>query len=189
MKKLSAFLLLFALLFAFSGCKFNTLSDEEARTFLEENLEEARFLNDFFYGEGAPIAEGEEIDPNWTTAHYLPVDPTYRFQTIADVKAAAEAVYTADYLGPVYDYAFNGTDDFLSRYGESDGRLTRDVTKEAFGTLSEIDVSSARVVKGNRYSCVIEVSAKTSTGRETKPELRLSFDPDAGRWKFDSAVY
>lgn len=191
MKKLAAFFLIFALLFAFSGCKLNTLSDAGAQAFLEAHLEEAKILNDFFYGEGAPLAPGEEekIDPAWTTAHYLPVDPEYRFQTIAEVKKAAEAIFTDEFLAPVYDYAFNGSDDFLSRYGEVDGHLTRDVTKEPFGSYAAIYTESARVTEGNRYTCLIKVDAATATGSTVKRSIRLSFDPDLGDWKFDSAVW
>lgn len=191
MKKLAAALLLFALLFAFSGCKLNTLSDAEAQAFLEKNLEEAKLLTDFFYGEGAPLAPGEseKIDPAWTTSHYLPIDPEYRFQTVDEVKKAAERIFTDEFLVPVYDYCFNGTDDFLSRYGESEGRLTRDVTKEPFGRYAAIDAASAKVVEGNRYTCLLSVDATTATGSRVKREIRLSFDPDLGDWKFDSAVW
>ena len=191
MKKRFLALLLAAVCLFSVGCKFDTMTDEEARTFLREHLEEAKFLNDFFYGAGAPLAPGEEekIDPSWTVAHYLPVDPSYRFQSVAEVKEAAEAIFTDEFLAPIYDYCFNGTDDFTSRYGEVDGHLTRDVTKAAFGSYAALDAESARVLEGTRYTCVVEVAAETATGGSTKTRINLSFDPDKGDWKFDSAVF
>lgn len=186
MKRICVILLAAAMLLPMAGCgmKLHTLTDAEAAAILREKGPEARALTDFFYG--SPPLSGEiEIDPAWTTAHYFPLAADYRFQTEAQVREAAEKVYTAEFLGPVYAYCFDGSDDFTSRYGEYEGRLTLDVTKPAFGQMPTLDYGSARVVKGTRFTCRAEVTADNGK----KYEIDFSYDKELGDWKFDSLVY
>ena len=102
--------------------------------------------------------------------------------------AAAAAVFSPDYLEILYEYAFDGTDDYMPRFAEDKGVLTMDVVKEPMGLLAEVYPDTATVVSGSRYACRVEVECLTATGVRRTTTVSLSRSEEGG-WLFDSAVY
>ena len=184
----AALLLLSLLLTCLAGCKFGAPSDEEVRLILSEKLPVAKELLTVIYGEGIPLADGSTIDESWTTPHYYKVAEDFQYQSIADLKKAAAEVFSADYLEIVYEYAFEGTDDYMPRFAEDGGVLTMDVVKEPMGLLAEVYPDTATVISGSRYACKVEVECLSATGKTVKETVSLSRGEDGG-WLFDSAVY
>lgn len=186
-RSLALALALLFLLAALPSCKVGAPSDEQARDILAQLLPGAKELLTAFYGQ-VPLADPGAVDPTWTTPHYLPVSPEFPYGTIAAFKEAASRVFSQDYLAIIYEYAFEGTDDYMPRFGEDEGVLTVDVTKPAMGLLSEVDAESARVLSGNRYSCRVAVEATSASGARLTKEVSLAATEDGG-WRIDSAVY
>ncbi len=170
------------------GCKLGAPEDAQVQEILAEKLPAAKELLSIFYGDGAVIDEASGIDESWTTPHYFRVAPDFQYQTIAELKSAAEKIFSEEYLKTIYEYAFEGTDDYMPRFAEDDGVLTVDVVKKPMGLVAEVYPETARVVSGNRYACRVEVECLSGTGRRFTKEVSLTAGAE-GEWYLDSAVY
>ena len=176
-KLICCILALILLLPCFCGCKFMTLSDEEAKAELERLLPMARELTVIFYGEGLPHHEIEE----GSTDYYAFIKKDAPYQSVAELKEAAEKVFSEEYLVSIYEYAFEGTEYYASRYFMSKDdsgalRLKINTKLEPMSMLKDIDLSTARVVEGTPATVVVEVMATTSAGKEIKKEITMVND-------------
>ncbi len=165
-----------------------TLSNEEAKAELEKLLPAAKELTEIFYGEGLPYHELEKD----STDYYAFVTKDASYQSIASLKAAAEKVFSEDYLVSIYEYAFEGTEYYASRYFMSKddsgaSRLKINTKLEPMSMLKDIDLSTVKVVEGTPATVVVEVSATTSAGKEIKKEITMV--NDNGVWLLDCAAY
>ena len=181
-------LLLPILLLSLAGCKIGAPSDEEVREIIAEKLPAAKELLTVIYGEGIPLESDSDIDESWTTPHYYKVADDYKYQTVAQLKSALEAIFSDDYLETVYEYAFDGTDDYMPRFADIDGVLAMDVVKEPMGVMAEVYADTATVTSGSRYACKVKLDCLTAAGKTVSKTISLSRDAEGG-WLFDSAVY
>lgn len=187
-KLICCILALLMLIPCFCGCKFMTLSDAEAKAELERLLPMAKELTVIFYGEGLPY---HEIDEE-STDYYAFIKKDAPYQSIAELQQAAEKVFSKGYLNSIYEYAFEGTEYYASRYfmGKDDSgsaRLKINTKLEPMSMLQDIDVSTAKVIEGTPATVVVEVSATTSTGKQIKKEITLV--NENGTWLLDCAAY
>lgn len=185
-----AFVLMFVnVMGALTSCS-PALTDEEAMEILEEKLPISYNVLASVYGELLYCSEKDkaEIDESWTTPHYYPVDDGCIYKTIDEIKKDAEKVFTPTYLEAVYEYAFVGNDETMSRFSEHEGRLTIDVVKKPYGVLTDIYPETVKVEKSSRYSAVITVDG-SSNGGETIKRITINLSCINGNWLFNSPTY
>lgn len=186
-KVLCCLLVLCFLIPCFCSCKFMTLSDAQAKEELERLLPKAKELTEIFYGKGLPY----DALPEDSTDYYAFVSKDAAYQSIDEIKKAAETVFSTEYLVSIYEYAFEGTDYFASRYfmsvTEGKQRLKINIQHEPMALLKQIDIDSAKVVEGTPATAVVEVNVITSKGKEKKKKITL-VNQD-GIWVLDSAAY
>ena len=145
-RALTVLLCMGILLGALSGCSVK-MSDEEARSILSELVPLSLEMNGIFFGDGLPL-EDENAEPmeSVTGGQYMRVSPTAKYQSIAEIKTAAESVYTAEYLqNSVYPMAFDGVDDARPRYAERDGVLCRNLNSVSFPLTDRLEFDRATV--------------------------------------------
>ena len=183
------FLALTMLLPAFCSCALlSAPSDEEIRGAMEELLPLAYEATYIVYGPGIEVEENFAIDPDWTVSHYAKVHPKYKYQTILSVKELILKAHTEGYAAELYEYAFEGSEDLLSRYNETDGKISMDVTKEALDMADEIYYETARVLKGTAYACEVEEEYTMDEGK-TREVMVIQMAKENGRWLFDGPTY
>lgn len=174
---------------AFTSCS-QALTEEEARAILEEKLPISYNVISAIYGDLLYCSEEdkEKIDSGWTTPHYFPVDDSCVYTTIAEIKADAEKVFTPMYLESVYEYAFEGNDETMSRFGEHEGKLTLDVVKAPYSVLTDIYPETAKIEKSSRYAAVLLVDGSSDGGKSTtKVTINLAYMN--GEWLFNGPTY
>lgn len=182
------FVMIFGVLTLSSCALLAKPSDEEIRGEMEKLLPGAYEATCIVYGEGIEIEENFVIDPDWTASHYAGVHPDYKYQTRAQVEALIYSVFTKDYAGELFEYAFEGNDDFMARYNEHEGKLRMDVTKEALSVAETIYVDTARVLKGTAYACEVEVEYSMK-GDATRYTMVIQMAKEEGKWLFDGPTY
>ena len=109
-RRIAGVLLVFALLIAvFAGCSPKEtvpgIDDAGAQAVLTELLPGATELNQIFFGTGLPVEEYELLD-SVKGAQYFAVREESPYQSIEEIKAAAEKVFSAGYLADIYARAF-----------------------------------------------------------------------------------
>lgn len=171
------------------------LTDEEARELLARLVPKAEEINEIFFGEGLPaVDEAYENEPVATA--YYPVHPDFGYKSIAEIKAAAEAVYSKRYLEGIYVTAFRGVTSESSdgvidtsvspRYKEISGELRVDVFADKNELRTKPDVSTAKVVE--KTSEYVKVSMNYTSG-ESSGTMTVLLTVQEGVWLLDSPTY
>ena len=170
-----------------AGCK-PALTDEEARAILEEKLETSYYVMAAVYGDLLKVQDSEKIDESWTTPHYFKVTEDSHYTTIDQIKEDAEKVFAPTYLETVYEYAFTGSDETMSRFGLSEGMLTVDVVKKPYKILTDLYIDTAKVVKVSKFAAEIEIDGSADGGKTVKKVLITLACVD-GQWLFNGPTY
>ena len=187
-RALTVLLCMGILLGALSGCSVK-MSDEEARSILSELVPLSLEMNEIFFGDGLPL-EDENAEPmeSVTGGQYMRVSPTAKYQSIAEIKTAAESVYTAEYLqNSVYPMAFDGVDDARPRYAERDGVLCRNLNSVSFPLTDRLEFDRA-TVSDTGYE-VIELSVPYTDADGAEKTARITLRQQNGKWLLDSPTY
>ena len=187
-RALTVLLCMGILLGALSGCSVK-MSDEEARSILSELVPLSLEMNEIFFGDGLPL-EDENAEPmeSVTGGQYMRVSPTAKYQSIAEIKTAAESVYTAEYLqNSVYPMAFDGVDDARPRYAERDGVLCRNLNSVSFSLTDRLEFDRA-TVSDTGYE-VIELSVPYTDADGAEKTAKITLRQQNGKWLLDSPTY
>lgn len=88
----------------------------ELKTALDELLPLSYELNEIYFGEGLPQTDDQALvdklygafAANVKSLNYHPVAEDCGYSSIAEIKAATEAVFTEDYCAYLYELAFDG---------------------------------------------------------------------------------
>lgn len=189
MKKTTVTALLLILLLSLSACSYLFKPDDEViRKAVTDLLPDAYTATYLIFGPGIELDPESEIDPEWKTAHYIPVARDYAFQTEDDVRAVTLRAFSHDYAEEMFEYAFVNNDLFMSRYTEYGGRLAMDVvTKQPLSMAKEFFPETLRVTGGNSYACKAEIECTLGNGERSVITLQLVFEND--RWVFDGPVF
>lgn len=154
-----------------------------------ENYEEPKY--DFYYSKNDP--EGY----NYVTAGS-------KYQSIEQIKAAAETVYSMDYLESLYEYQFDGTvvksgETLTSNtarymeYQDEDGVVTLMMsnTYEPLVTEKRIyDFSTAKIVRPKRKDFVtISIDSYLESKPDERLTVKLTMILQDGVWMLDSGTY
>mgnify|MGYP004518625207 FL=1 len=187
-RALTVLLCMGILLGALSGCSVK-MSDEEARSILSELVPLSLEMNEIFFGDGLPL-EDENAEPmeSVTGGQYMRVSPTAKYQSIAEIKTAAESVYTAEYLqNSVYPMAFDGVDDARPRYAERAGVLCRNLNSVSFPLTDRLEFDRA-TVSDTGYE-VIELSVPYTDADGAEKTAKITLRQQNGKWLLDSPTY
>ncbi|MBE6546091.1 MAG: hypothetical protein E7668_01455 [Ruminococcaceae bacterium] len=145
---------------------------------------------EFFYGRNDP-----------TEYDYVRYDEKY--VSVEQIKAAAEQVYSAEYLTSVYDSIFIGSaaatetvEGLSARYiefdhGDGTVSLMRSNTFEPLVTeVRQYDFSTASIIKpSNREYVTISIESYLPSTPNDRLTVRLSMVLQDGVWMLDSATY
>lgn len=188
------------------------LTDEDAVSVLSELIPTSQELNEIFLGEGLR-AEGDESGSNYDFgAEYYPVASDEKYQSIDEIKSAAEKVFSADYLKTLYRLAFDGVEETVTsapeteegetakvdldapineaiepRYIMKEDRLCVDVKYKGYKLTSEPIASSARVTKQKFETATVELDYKDGDGNLSQMKIELVYENDG--WRLDSPTY
>lgn len=182
----------------FSSCAAD-MSDAEAADILAGLVPLSQELNAVFWGDGLPL-EDENAEPVQTVSgpQYYPVSQDSPYKTINEIKAAAEQVFSADYLADIYvmafdGYEYDGGDDgtvytFNPRFKDNDdGVLCVDIANElSYNLDNEIKTETAKIT--DRGSGIIEVSVKCVRDGE-ESDMKITLKEQDGVWLLDSPTY
>lgn len=184
-----------------------SMEDEQARQILADLVPRSQALNEIFWGEGLPLAdESNEALSSVTGAQYRQVAEDCGYSSIAEIKAEAEKIFSADYLSQVYATAFgeyevqqgepeetlaDGTDDLnlnalYARYIEERGILYENIVYNSYELTTEIYPKTAVVTDSGIGIVVCRVEC--SVGGQ-KSEMNITLREQDGVWLLDSPTY
>ena len=162
-------------------------TEKKAYCYLLENYEEPK--HDFYYNSNDP-----------TDYDYVRLDG--EIQSVSQIKAMAEEVYSTDYLSSIYDSMFVGTvgaadsvDGLSARYIEYSNEgvvcLMESNSFEPLITERRVyDFSTAEIVRpSNKNHITVEIDSYLPSNPDRVQRVRLSLTLQDGIWMLDSATY
>lgn len=158
-------------------------------------------INEFLFGEGLPVyaRDGSEEEKSVyestpeALAGYEMVREDSPYLDIEQMKAAAEQVYTSDYLESAYLMAFDGYADDIggvatAKYLEWDGWLYKNMNYEPLiDEVRSFDYETMKIVKPSNGEYV-NISIESSLGGE-KLTVTLAFSLTKDGWRLDTPTY
>ena len=201
MKKIS---LLFSLLFivmSLTSCG-SAPDAAEMRGIAEALIEASYEVNDIFFGEGLPAIERDSQFAIDNHVYYMDEGGNYdyvaeesRYQTTAEIKAAAEAVYSDEYLTSIYETMFVGVADehagmLYARYLDTDEGLKKSNIHESMIMGKRIyDYDSMVMVKPSNAGFVNLEFDTHLEGSDEIVRVRLTLVREDDGWRLDSPTY
>ena len=196
MKKVSLVLLIAILIFSLFSCSGGP-ADEVLLARFSELIPASLEINDIFFGEGLPTYSRDEYKEAYEMTEGS--DPDYdfvtteaKYQSISEIKEAAESVYTAGYLSSIYTLLFegfydNGIGHIAALYIEdSNGFSKHNKTEPTITEARVYELDSAVVLMKNDTYATIEVDT-TLAGKSEKVRIRM-MNQD-GTWLLDDPTY
>jgi len=170
---------------------------------IESLITASQEINSILFGEGLDVDERLESPYE----NYKCVSFETGFFSVADIKEAAEKVYTLDYLEPLYEVTFTGKYDSVAgsiiraRYMDSEGYLLKhlpesekvdpEIEKDPNDILGDgdrvYDFSTIEIIKPSRADYVTFTIMSVKKGISEKITLAIALT-DAG-WRLDYPTY
>lgn len=164
---------------------------DEVRDEIAALIEASHEINDIFYGEGLPV--DTSLSSGYEKFHCVSASSPYR--SLAEIKVAAEKVYSAEYMSAIYDMMFSGHYDSVSgsvqqaRYWETNGKLLQ--LKECdvllTGEHRTYDYSTMKIVKPSRADYIKFEIMSEKNGEQML--VKLSAVLTENGWRLDSPTY
>lgn len=156
------------------------MTQEELETFLEEVVPRANTIYAIFKTSGLPYDEGIEVEEDENGQGFLPVQGS-SYQSIADLKYAAEAVYSQRYCqAEFYPDAFEGE---MPRFKEINGVLYTDSMNKGFSYEETYNLETLEVMETEKERVTFTVESSIGTGVTYKNTFVLIYEDG---WKIDS---
>ncbi len=188
-----SFILLSAVLLASCDPGRGRLPDDEALARINELLPLSNEVNDILFGKGLPAVDEAYAEEHTGTA-YFPVKDGTGYGTVADIKRAAENVYSLSYMTSVYKSAFEGIDGGDStigsvspRYTEIAGVLKVNVAFKGFDIRTLERVEECRFDSAGDGYFIYACRAVTDDGKRL--DVKIYLMNQNGVWLFDSPTY
>jgi len=193
-----------------ASCSKPEYTEEEVRTALEELLPLSFELNEIYFGEGLPISDDRadverfyaSFDTDVASVNYHPVAEDCEYQSVGEIKAETERVFTPAYCQYLYEMAFSGisavfdegTEKQLTatasyaRYLESNGVLTvrLDLPYNAMTLDREYDLDGMEIVREMKDYVLVSVPTEAG-GKPLDVELKLVMTADG--FRLDTPTY
>lgn len=166
-------------------------SDEEILARLDELVPLSQELNEIFVGEGLTPTDKAVLSEYDVGAQYFEVAEDAPYRDMASLKAAAESVYSSDYLKTVYIMAFDGSaeNDITPRYKETGGVLYVDIAWSALKLRTMLDLSGATVVESAAEKVKVKVDYTLEGDTGSGGQLTLVLVKQDGVWLLDGPTY
>ncbi|MBQ8398135.1 MAG: hypothetical protein IJX53_08085 [Clostridia bacterium] len=201
MKKLLAILTLVLILTVSTACS-SPPDAAEIRPAAEALIEASYEINNIFFGEGLPAIERDSEFAIENHVYYMDEEGNYDYiaedcpyQTTDQIKAAAEQVYSADYLASLYETMFVGVADehagmLYARYLDTDEGLKKSNIHESMIAAKRVyDYDSMTIVKPSN-SKFVNVEFDTHLEGESEiMRVRLTLVKEESGWRLDSPTY
>ena len=170
---------------------------DEFKSLIEASFE----INDILFGEGLPVYardgsdEEKAIYVGMVSAldNYEMVNEESKYHTADAIKAAADLVYSPEYIEPVYSMTFDGFADeelgiTTAKYLEWDGRLYKSMLYDSFNVVKRTyNYDTMKIIKPSNGEYVnIEIESELNGEKKT---IHLSFLKTANGWRLDSPTY
>ena len=120
---------------------------------------------------------------------YVRVSADSPYQSVEEIKSAAEAVFTEAYLSQLYESAFEDREDGHPRYAaDSQGILTRDVAapEKTTDQWTVWDYDSVRVKTATDTQIVVSINGTFADRTETE---MIELQKENGNWRLNSPTY
>ena len=197
-----SFLLILSATVSMSSCSGKAPNIEDVNERFVYLIEESKELNVIFFGTGLPIyrrdgelAERKMVYYNDKVSGYNKVLlENSEYLSIDDIKAAAEKIFSDEYLSELYKSAFDGimTGDVNAyvRFYDNTEWLYQSVSAGEFSLSERIyDYSTMEIVKPSN-SKYVTVSIESYTLKNpNRISIDLSFVYENGNWFLDSPTY
>ena len=165
-------------------------------------IEGSKEINTLFFGKGLPVYDREGLLSEELGVYYDDQYAAYNraleesgYLSIDDMKAAAEKIYSEEYLRAIYETAFDGymtgnASAYLRFYETSDWLFqSRDATD--FNLKERIfDYSTIEIVKPSSDEYInITIESYTIDNPENRQTVSLGFVFERGNWYLDTPTY
>ena len=184
-----------------ASCGDNAPELEEVKENFIYLIEESRELNHIFFGMGLPVYRRDDAITDRKMVYFIDDLTGYdrimeqsKYVSIDEIKAAAEQVYSKDYLSEVYEGAFDGimtgeTSAYVRFYDDGE-YLYQHMDLYDFTVNERIyDYSTMRVVEPYSSTYVNIVIESYTLDNPKRQEIDLSFVFENGNWYLDSPTY
>lgn len=175
-------------------------SPDTSKTLFYEDAEKSQYV---YVLEGYTEPEYEFFYTSDDPTDYDYVRSDSKYTTVAEIKAAAEKVYSTDYLEAIYETMFVGTLSATTDvsglsakyidYSDDEGNISlmKSNTSEAFITeIRQYDFSTAKIVKpANAEYVTIEIESYLPSKPAERLTVELSMILENGQWVLDAATY
>ena len=174
---------------------------DEVKERLVYLIEESKEVNVIFFGAGLPVYRRESAISDRKMVYlsdniggYDHITEESDFVTIDAMKAAAEQVYSENYLTAVYEGAFDGiltgnTGAYLRFYDDGNS-LYQNTTLHDFTVNERIyDYSTMKIVDPSSADYINVTVESYSIANSQREEINLSFTFERGNWYLDSPTY
>lgn len=204
MKKFSAILSALALSASIMlvGCGGPAPTAEEIAPVAQALIEASMPINDIFFGEGLPAIERDSQFAIDNHVYYMDEHGNYDYvtedcpyQSVDAIKAAAEAVYSDEYLASIYETMFVGVADehagmLYARYLDTDQGLKKSNLHESMIAGVRIyDYASMAIVEPSNASFVNLEFDTHLEGEDDVLRVRLTLVREDDGWRLDSPTY
>ena len=206
-QKIGAILLLIGVLFSISGCANRPPKLEEIYDRVVELIENSYELNEIFFGQGLPYYDRnlpvyESLYSDYTTIGYTSdyniVSKNAKYQSVEEMKIAAEKVYSKSLLeSSVYPSMFDGLMEqnvgtgstyLQARYIEDNQHfyvLIED-SSAYHATPLVYDYSSMEIIRpSNASQVIVSITAWEEGSPQKSFSMRLSLVKENGVWLLD----
>ena len=164
-------------------------------------VEESKELNVLFFGNGLPVYRREDalterkmVYFNSNLSNYERVMENSSYVSIEKMKAAAEKVYSEDYISEIYESAFDGimtgNSSAYVRFFDNGEWLYQNVNKSNFSLNERIyDYSTMKIVAPSSADYINVTVESYSLADNVRQTVYLSFIYENGNWYLDSPTY
>lgn len=182
------------------SCKKESTEPDEIRAALETLIPASAELNEIYFGRGLPTAADEE---GYTAPDeglvYMPVLPSCKYQTEAELREATLAVFTESYASALFERGFSGltvkydesglSSTMYAVYIETDGVLTKRTTvkDEALRLGREYRIDKMTVVRQKNDYAVVDIPTVMDGEESVTVTLKLVLTENG--WRLDSPTY
>jgi len=184
-----------------ASCGDNAPELDEVKENFIYLIEESRELNHIFFGMGLPVYRRDDAITDRKMVYFIDDLTGYdrimeqsKYVSIDEIKAAAEQVYSKDYLSALYESAFDGilvgyTGAYLRFYDDGEW-LYQNSNATDFGLSERIfDYSTMEIIKPSAAEYVnVEIECY-SLADQNRVTYILSFIFEDGEWRLDSPTY
>ncbi|MDD4772094.1 MAG: hypothetical protein PHZ09_00620 [Eubacteriales bacterium] len=187
MKKLLTLLLIMVSAFFMFSCT-EGITDEEVRVILADLVPRSQQLNEIFWGSAIKTEDKDAVPlKSVTSAQYYDAASDSPYKNTGELKAAAEKVFSLDYLNSVYTVMFEGHGDIEPRFADNkQGMLMIDICYMPYEFKTEILTETAVVKERGAGLVRAEVDCITD-GKPDKMYITLRLQDDI--WLIDSPTY